>query len=524
MATTTNTKARTYISWLTISFMMVAAVASIRSLPAMAVYGLGSIMLFLIPAVLFFSPVALVASELGTGWNGGIYGWVKQAYGDRLGFFAIWFLWIEVVVWYPSVLGFAASTLAYMFNPKLANNGLFTCIVIIVFYWASTFLAMRGMDTLAKFTKWFMLLGTALPALALVILGIIWLVMGNPSAAPLSWSALIPSVFHEHAHVITSHRLHESSLQVFIGSVAGLVLIVSNFLAFAGIEMNAIHARDLKNPEREMPKAIFLACIMIILIFIPPTIAISLVVPADSTSLTAGVIQAYAAFFDAFHITWITPIMGALLIIGALGGVLSWTAGPSKGLLFVGKSGMFPLALQKVNKNGVQSNILILQAILVTLLSTIYIFVDNVSDAFWMISAMAALMYLTIYIFMFMSAMKLRKTQPHVKRGFVLKGLHFWCFLGLASTIVAIFFGFIPPSQFSDMPLFEYIGILVAGLIVTGAPPFIFYAIRKPSWIVTPKSEYEQYSAPLQDLQDDGDTTTPPAAPPATSAPASTTK
>ena len=117
--------------------------------------------------------------------------------------------------------------------------------------------------------------------------------------------------------------------------------------------------------------------------------------------------------------------------------------------------------------------------------------------------------------------MKLRKTQPHVKRGFVLKGLYFWCFLGLASTIVAIFFGFIPPSQFSDMPLLEYVGILLAGLIVTGAPPFIFYAVRKPSWAVTPKSEYEQYSAPLQDLQDI-DTTTPPATPPV--APASTAK
>ena len=76
---TRNTKKRTYITWLTIAFMMVAAVASIRSLPAMAVYGLGSIMLFLIPAVVFFIPVALVASELGTGWNGGINGWVKQA-------------------------------------------------------------------------------------------------------------------------------------------------------------------------------------------------------------------------------------------------------------------------------------------------------------------------------------------------------------------------------------------------------------------------------------------------------------
>ena len=110
-------------------------------------------------------------------------------------------------------------------------------------------------------------------------------------------------------------------------------------------------------------------------------------------------------------------------------------------------------------------------------------------------------MYLIIYVFMFMSAMKLRKTQPNVKRGFVLKGLHFWCILGLAATILAIIFGLIPPSQFSNMPVLEYIGILIAGLIITGAPPFIFYAVRKPSWEVAPKSETEAYSAPLQDLQ-----------------------
>ena len=416
----------------------------------------------------------------------------------------IWFLWIEVVVWYPSVLGFAASTLAYMFNPDLANNGIFTCIIIIVFYWASTLLAMRGFDTISKFTHWFMLLGTALPAACLVILGIIWLLMGNPSAADMSWSALIPSVFREHGQTLAgAHHLHQDYWKAFTGSIAGLVLIVSNFLAYAGIEMNAIHARELKNPQREMPRAILLAVIMIVLIFIPPTLSISLVVPADSTSLTAGVIQAYAAFFNAFDIAWVTPVLGILLIIGALGRVLGWTAGPSKGLLFVGKSGMFPPILQKVNKNGVQQNILILQAILVTILSTAYVFIDNVSDAFWMLSAMAALMYLIIYIFMFMSAIKLRKTQPDVKRGFILKGLHFWCGLGLAATVLAIVFGLIPPSQFSNMPVLEYIGILVAGLVLTGAPPFIFYAIRKPDWAVTPKEETEAYSAPYQNLKDD---------------------
>ena len=73
----------------------------------------------------------------------------------------------------------------------------------------------------------------------------------------------------------------------------------------------------------------------------------------------------------------------------------------------------------------------------------------------------------------------------------------------MAATVLAIVFGLIPPSQFSNMPVLEYIGILVAGLVLTGAPPFIFYAVRKPDWAVTPKEETEAYSAPYQNLKDD---------------------
>lgn len=127
-------KAEKSINWLTLSFMMVAAVASIRSLPTMAVYGLGSVFLYLLPAVVFFIPVSLVAAELGTGWNGGIYGWVKQAFGNKWGFFSIWYLWMNVITWYPIVLAFAASAVAYLFNPELAKNGVFTAVVIIVLY------------------------------------------------------------------------------------------------------------------------------------------------------------------------------------------------------------------------------------------------------------------------------------------------------------------------------------------------------------------------------------------------------
>ena len=116
--------------------------------------------------------------------------------------------------------------------------------------------------------------------------------------------------------------------------------------------------------------------------------------------------------------------------------------------------------------------------------------------------------------------MKLRKTQPNVKRGYVLKGLHGWCFLGLFSTCVALIFGFIPPNNFSSMPFFEYAGILLLGLVVAGVPPFIFYAVRKPSWQMVPKAESDQYSAALQDLQaaDDKAATASASTPPPTSA------
>ena len=41
-------------------------------------------------AIVFLVPVVLVAAELASGWNGGVFGWVRAAYGDRLGFLAIW--------------------------------------------------------------------------------------------------------------------------------------------------------------------------------------------------------------------------------------------------------------------------------------------------------------------------------------------------------------------------------------------------------------------------------------------------
>ena len=79
-------------------------------------YGLASILLYLIPAVVFLVPTALVAAELATGWKGGVYVWVREAFGNRIGFLAIWLQWIQNVVWYPIQIAFIAVSLSYVFG------------------------------------------------------------------------------------------------------------------------------------------------------------------------------------------------------------------------------------------------------------------------------------------------------------------------------------------------------------------------------------------------------------------------
>ena len=88
----------------------------------MAVYGLACIFLYLVPAIVFLLPTSLVSAELASGWNGGVYNWVSQGISKPMGFLAVWCQFAMTIFYYPSLLGFVASTLAYVFNPALAEQ------------------------------------------------------------------------------------------------------------------------------------------------------------------------------------------------------------------------------------------------------------------------------------------------------------------------------------------------------------------------------------------------------------------
>ena len=112
--------------------------------------------------------------------------------------------------------------------------------------------------------------------------------------------------------------------------IASLVLIVNNFLSYSGMEMNAVHVGSLRNPKSEFPRAMFFACGLVLLIFILPALAISWVIPAEELSLTAGVMQAFDAFFAYFNLQILVPIVAIALVCASAGGMLTWLSGPPR--------------------------------------------------------------------------------------------------------------------------------------------------------------------------------------------------
>jgi glutamate:GABA antiporter len=461
-AATRPARATAYISWMALALMTTSSVASLRPSPTMAVYGLACIFLYVVPALVFLLPTSLVSAELASGWSGGVYNWVSQGISKPMGFLAVWCQFAMTIFYYPSLLGFVASTLAYVINPDLASSGLWTAVVIMVCYWTGVWVSSRGTQGVAGLASGGLIIGTLVPGTLLVVLGIAFLGQGNESAAPMTADNLLPAW----------------------AGLASLVLIVNNFLSYSGMEMNAVHVGSLRNPGKEFPRAIFFSMGLVLLIFIFPALAISWIVPAEQLSLTAGIMQAFDAIFAEFGSQWLTPIIGVMLVTASLGGMLTWLAGPSRGLLLISRrEGYLPPFLQRLNKHGVQQNILVAQGVVTTVIALMYAFLPNVSSAYWIFSVITTQVYLIMYLLMFVAAVRLRRTQPDHPRGYRAPMLVGLCGVGFAASLSALLIGFIPPSQFGSGSVGVYVGVVAGGALGLGLlVPYLFYRLRKPSW------------------------------------------
>ena len=455
-----GSKAR--LTWLALAFLTVGSVGDLGTAPALAVFGLASVVLYVLPAIVFLVPASLVSAELASGWQGGVYNWVSEGLSPGMGFAAVWCQFAQTTFYYPAVLAYVASTLAYVIAPSLAHSGMYTAAVIIVVFWTAVIASARGVTSVDKLASYGIVIGTLIPGALLVVLAIIYLAQGNPSAAPLDSHHLLPPW----------------------SGLASIVLIVNSFFTYAGVEVNAVHVDDLRDAPREFPRAILVAVILILLVFIFPTLAISVAVPSTHISLTAGVMQAFRFLLDHFGLGVLIPIIGIGLVVASISGLLDWLTGPSTGLLEIGRErGYLPPYLLKVNANGVQVRILVAQGVVITLIGLLYALVPSVSRAYWIFAALATEVYLIMYVLMFVAARNLRRRQPEHARGYRAPALSTICVVGMLASVAACMIGLLPPSQLGHANVPVYAASLLAGVLAVGVlPPVLLVRLCRPAW------------------------------------------
>lgn len=475
--------AAVFMSVPTVGFLTAAAVVtSLRGLPVMAEEELTMFAYIGFVTLLFLIPAALVAAELGGAFahsKGGVYTWIGEGLGQRWGFVGIWLQWVQNVVWYPTGLAFAAAAAGYALNNAgLANAHIYVGLFCIISYWLATLLALRGRAILVKVAKYGFVVGTVVPGIILLGLFLYWVATGHA----VGWNTTTdPAV---------SHVVAGQTVPRWLPNVAGLgalAFLGNIMLLFAGVEAQAVHVRDMKNPRRGFPAAMLLASVVAVGVFLFGSLAVAGLVPHDKLGLQTGVFTALqTVLVGEWHAGWLVQVLSLMICYGALSGALAWLSAPSRGLLATAEDGVLPPVMQKTNKAGMPRNILILQAVIVTLVSSIYLVTSDVSGAFFLISTITVSLYIVMYMLLYAAAIRLRYTRPDLERAFSVPGgkAGMWAVAGTGFVAVAfaLVVSFVPPTQLPVGSPTLYMTLVGAGLIVFISAALWIFHIRKPSW------------------------------------------
>lgn len=449
---------------ISLALMNVAAIASLRNLPVMANCGLSLFFYYGLSIIIFFIPSALISAELATVFThkeGGVSTWVTEALGPKWGFFTAWCMMAKGFTYFPAVIAFLGGTFALLVNPHWAESPLYTVGIILLVMWAGTILNCRGVNLSNLLSSLGCTVGTIFPGLVIVGLAVYWIVSGRPSVLSFEGSYL-PSI----------HTFSE------------LAFLAGTFISFSGIELSATHVRDVKDPQINFPKAIFLCSLMVLGISILGSLAIALVIPRENLSLDSGIMQAFNSMFGALGFPQMAKLMGICVLLGALATVNIWIMNPVRSLYANSKDqGYLPGYFHALNKAQVPQRLLVFQALVVTVMTFVFFSLStSVNSTFWLLTATTSNIYMLGLLFMFASAIYLRFKRPDLPRPFKVPGGKLGMLLlggsGFCSTLFVFFIGFVPPASLDMGPWALYLNIGSTALIAGVA--LVYLGLKKP--------------------------------------------
>jgi len=438
--------------------LIVAAIDSIRNLPAVALFGSSLIFFFLFSAVIFLVPISLISAELASRFpeEGGVFHWIRHAFGKRMAVLAVWLQWINTMVWYPSMLSFIAGTAAYLYDPALAQSKLFLCTVILVIFWTLTLVNLRGIRVSAKINSVCGTIGTLLPMTFLIVLAGYWFFSGKPLAISFGMHDLLPH----------------------LGAGESWISLVAIMASFLGMELAGVHVTDIEEPRKNFPKAMGLSVLILLTTMILGCLSIAIIIPDQKIRLVDGIMQTFSAFFAAFHLTPFLPLLTLLIIFGSVGGIINWLVSPAKGLLQAAEYGFLPPFFSVKNRHGVPTRLLIGQAVVVSLICLLFILLPNINSFYWFLTALSTELYMIMYILLFLAALKLCRPTSNQGVYSIPKGLRtLSCVLGLFACLLTIVVSYFPPTEI-QMGIGYFI-IFIVGTVASIAPVGLLWMYEK---------------------------------------------
>jgi len=450
---------------------------TVRSVPTLAITGWTQIFYMLIAAVIFALPIALMSAELSTGFpeEGGPQVWVKNGLGEKWGFVTSWLLWVQMFFGMVMVASTVGVLFGYVINKSgLSSNNYFIFIVILISYWSVTLLNLK-FDMVKIAGNWGAVIGVYIPFVFLVLLGIIYMIKNG--IQPNSYLGNFKP-----RDIIPNFR--------DLGSLTYLSGII---FIFAGVEISSVHANNIENPKRNYPIAVIASVILLAIFNIIAGLTVSNAVPRGKLEL-ANITQPYLIFCKNLGIPLIfVNLISLMILIGVLVQLSAWVLGPSKSMIKVAEEGNLPKFFQKRTNRGIPITFVMIQAIVISLVSILYVVVPDVNSAFLIITITTTILYCVVYIFIAISAIRLRYIMPEIKRPFRLgnKGNGLMWIVSILSIICIIFtiiVSIIPPSILKPSQYTGYMIYQVAATIVMIGIALIIHKFKKPEW----KKDYNQ--------------------------------
>ncbi len=446
-----NTALKRTLGMWDLVFMNIVAIIGLRWLLTAARTGYSSLILWTLALLVFFIPQGYAIYSLSKKFpqEGGIYVWAREIFGPHHGFIAGWCYWINNLIYYPALLMFLAGNALFIFGSSyvhLADSKLYIALFSLIMLWLVIIINIRGMS-LGKWIHNFGGIGVWIPIGLLIVLAFAYLLREGP-AEPFRIADLLPD----------------------LGKTATWSFWATMCFGFAGLELMSLLGDEIKNPLKNIPRAIVISGVAITAVYILGTFSLLVAMPKDEIGLLAGIVQSIGALGQHFNLAWVGIVAALFITLSGVGGVSAWIAGVARVPFVIGLDRYLPSALGKLHPRWKTPHIsLLVQGGLTTLFIIFSVAGSTIEEAYLILLDAEIVLYFIPYLYMFAAAYKLNHDDWRGR----LSGI-----LGFTATALAMIFAFIPPEGVNAL-IFEA-KMLAVTIGFVGVGLFIYWR-RKPS-------------------------------------------